>query len=69
MVLRPFDTIDVLCEGQGPSETVQREGFYKMKFYGRGMDKHGNEQIVKGGLNAMKVCLCFPFYLFSMRLS
>ena len=41
--------------GQGPSEKLQREGYYKMKFYGKGMDKNGDEQIVKGGLNAMKV--------------
>ena len=40
-----------------------------MKFYGKGMDKNGNEQIVKGGLNAMKVSqftLCSLLFFFSV---
>lgn len=61
----------LFCEGQGPSEKLQKEGYYKMKFYGRGMDKNGNEQIVKGGLNAMKVSFIYPlvFCFFFLKCS
>ena len=50
-------------EGQGPSEKLQKEGYYKMKFYGKGMDKNGNEQTVIGGLNAMKVSFIYPLFI------
>merc|ERR1712159_921523 len=40
--------------GQGPTPQLQKTGFYKMKFYGRGLGEDGREEIVKGGLNAMQ---------------
>lgn len=40
--------------GTGPSEKVRNAGFFKFKFWGKGISKESNELVVvRGGINAM----------------
>ena len=39
--------------GQGPSENILREGYFKMMFWGRGISDLGKEEYVYGGIKSM----------------